>query len=210
MAAALSDFLPDVLAHTPQCPSITAERELLKAAIEFCRKSGAWYEDLDTFEAEVGKSTYDVFPPAGQAQIVRLREITIDGDRIDNTDEERLNRLSRNWRADTGEPDRWYQPSRTKLSLYPTPDAVHTVGGVVALMPTMKATRVPDFLFEEWSEGLAAGAVQRLVMMPGKAWSNPNLAASFNKEFRRAISRARIQALRGRSGKPMTVFQRPF
>lgn len=111
---------------------------------------------------------------------------------------------------DVGDPRAFFMLTPSKMQLYPVPN--RTLGRVLyaycTLIPTAGAIILPDIAFTHHLDGLMAGAFQRLYGMPKKPWSDKELAASYNKKFRREILLARDFANRG-YGSADTPFRFP-
>lgn len=61
----------------------------------------------------------------------------------------------------------------------------------LVLIPSRKFTELPAEETERWFEYIRAGALHRLMMVPGKAWSNLEVAAYYRSVFEAGITRAR-------------------
>lgn len=67
-----------------------------------------------------------------------------------------------------------------------------------ALIPEHKHDGLPIQLLNDWSEGIIGGALDILLRIPRKPWTDPNMADGFKKDYNIAVSRARAAALSGR------------
>lgn len=165
----ISDFLPDVLPHVPGCPRRVVINELTKTIRRFCRDTHAWVEEIERFTA-TEFDTYEVFLDADRELVAITSVEDSDGQpiRYDFDIEEMLVTL--------------LDPAKGKLVI---------VKG--ALQPDETATQVIDWLVTRYREGIAAGALERLVRMKSVEWSDPNMAPVYNAEFRRIVGEARAR-----------------
>lgn len=67
----------------------------------------------------------------------------------------------------------------------------------VALSVTQRSLECPMFIFDRYYDGIVSGAVAMLQLMPGKAWSEPNMAAAHAQLFEQVIKQATIDADHG-------------
>lgn len=61
----------------------------------------------------------------------------------------------------------------------------------LTLIPTDCSMVIPDSVAGPFGRGIADGAVATALFMPGKAWTNPNLAQRYEVSFNRAVMAAR-------------------
>lgn len=71
----------------------------------------------------------------------------------------------------------------------------------IALSVTQRSLECPMFVFDRYYDGIISGAVSILQLMPGKAWSEPNMAAAHAQIFDEVVKQATIDADNG-FGKP--------
>jgi hypothetical protein len=80
----------------------------------------------------------------------------------------------------------------TKYGFSPHPTASkYTFEGVGVLKPSLSATGVEDFIFETHGRSIACGAIWRLTIIPGKEWSNPEVAMYYKTEFYKHMDAAK-------------------
>jgi hypothetical protein len=53
----------------------------------------------------------------------------------------------------------------------------------VAFKPLTTVTTIEDVFYQEWHGVIAAGTKARLMLMPKKVWSNPQLGAVFQGQY---------------------------
>ena len=85
--------------------------------------------------------------------------------------------------------------------------ATFTVKGLsvwVALKPTLDATTIEDFIYEDYLEVIADGARGMLFGMAGQQWANGELATYYTKRYQayrnRAANRKRLGLTKAASG----------
>lgn len=95
-----------------------------------------------------------------------------------------LDKSDRDWRI-SGTNYYFYCPDTATVALSWDPAAAVPNGLVIkaALKPTTTATTVPDVLFNDWRMAIEDGAVGRLMLIPGKDWTNEQSAAIYLARF---------------------------
>ncbi|RNM07940.1 hypothetical protein EF878_05440 [Dickeya undicola] len=84
--------------------------------------------------------------------------------------------------------------------------AYNSISVLFAVEPRRDADEVPDALADDYTDAIAAGALEDLYLMPGKPWSDPQQAAYFRATFTDGYRRAYRDAL---DNSPVTGFQNP-
>lgn len=86
---------------------------------------------------------------------------------------------------------------RTNFMVSPPALTPMLYGCTVALQPTQTAVGVPDFVFSDFVEDIAAGALARLLSIPDKAWTDTSLAQAKRNFFEGRVSIAAAKASKG-------------
>lgn len=174
----LSNLYSDVKLHVPLSPDILLARALNDAARQFCARALCWEEDLDPIIPVAGQTTYDLDLPGG-AVLVKVYGLSGVGV------------------VDLVEKTVMFDEVPTE-----------TVTLRVALQPSRTATTIPDVVGERFGEAIAAGAIARMLIMPGKEWTNPQMAAYHMGVYEAGVSDALVRRARGNSDHSLTV--RPY
>lgn len=213
--ATLSNFYPYVLPEVPGCPEISVDVALRSSLIEFCEKSLVIQRDHDPLTVVAGVVDYDFEPPTGSLVIKVMKAwykseelIPLAPDEVE--DAELYNRSFSDANTAGSQPRYILQKDERTFSLYPIPDA-NVANGLtmrVAYKPTRTASSFEDVLFEDYAEVIAAGAKARLMMSPGKTYTNPQLAVAMMDMFGRGVNTARSRAGRGHVRSDLSVQMR--
>ncbi len=116
-----------------------------------------------------------------------------------------------NWRTDVNLPTRWYMYDDATVGLVMPP----STGGVgalrinAALKPTRASTTFPTQIYERYIETIAHGAKARIMLIPGKAYTDLKVGAWHRDEFDKGVGEARVIIARGATRAPLrthTVF----
>lgn len=192
-------WLPDLLPHVPGCPVIVAEHELRRAAQAFFQQTRAWQVILPAVTVDADQFEVDVTPVDTTLDLVRVESATYDGRPLGKQTSDVLDaEFTDDWTAHTGTPSDYVQMTPNVLRLYPVPVADATTGVVVraAVAPGDTSAGLPDDLASRFWDEMHAGAKARLMLYPGKPWTNPELAAVYGQAFSNMVSTATATAAR--------------
>lgn len=194
MAALLTTFYPQILSVLPKCPKVLVREMILMAATELCEKALIWREIQTAYSIVSGTRDYTYTAPAG-ARVFKCMSAELDGVPVDWETPENLDLWFPGWRlpastVQTGGTFALTQISTTAFMLVPKPSANGTLILDVAYSPLKTATSLPDFLYQDYYEAIAAGAKARLQIMNDKPWTELTQAAVNAKLFSDALIEA--------------------
>ena len=175
---AYSAFLPEVLPRAPATPDVVAINAVRNAAIEFCERSLVWVEQQDPADVTASSFPLDLSAPTG-ARVGVVLSAKVDGTVVPAKGMSDIDDTYRAWEGVQGAPFAYYQPTPDTLQLVLLPETTVALALRVAYVPTRASTGVETFIYENYLEGIAAGALYRLT---GEA---PYLAA-FESSVRKA------------------------
>lgn len=187
------DMLNDVLPDVPGCTNEMAINALRNAAIELYTKSWIYTQACDEQQTVIGQADYDLdtFTNYRNVGIVYAQFNDAALIPIGITS---LNRSNLRWQDDIGTPTNYYSDDYTAIRLYRIPDLVGTLNSRVALTPTKTSTGIENFIYDLYSEALAAGAKARLMLIPSKPFTDPNTSREYRMQFSAAITDAKWRA----------------
>jgi len=210
MANAWDDFVSLVAVDVPGCPPLSI-REALKHSVDsFCERTGYWATTLDPISLVSGLRDYDLVPPL-DSRIITILSASYNGLKLSPYTDTDLDFGVSGWTvAPQGMPLSYQlvqDDDAQMLRLYPTPandeDDVLTVRG--SLKPTSDAGTFPAWFFEDWRSALASGALSQLCAVPGKTWSNSELAVYHGGLFNQAVTKAVARLATGGTNKTLTA-----
>lgn len=177
----LSSFLPEIMLAAPGLADVVAESYVRNAAITFCNLTKCITETLDAETVAAGDYEYDVVP-GGSEELVEVLNVYVDGRPIDPISEQELRRGYGAWRDKSGHPSH-YKADTEVLRLFPIPTTAVSVEAEIVKRPTTTTTHLADALYKEWREAIAAGAMSKILMIPGQTFTNPQMAAVYGVMF---------------------------
>ena len=195
-------FYEYVFPSVQGCPTSIVKHALRSACIDFCARTLIWKQDSILNDVSAGQSLYTFAPPTGAKVVTPYRVAIKDADsgkdkELTAYSLETLESFSANWREETADyPDKYVliTDDTIKLIGIPTKDIPESLSAGVALKPTRDAEDCPSFLYEDWAETIAAGALAKLHASKEKVWAIPELVSYYTKLYRDGISRARSKA----------------
>lgn len=180
----------------PDCPGLSLDfalHHIRNAAIDFCTRTWVWrYADTGTMVATT--ATYAIASPAG-SEVTGVLWVKAQNDV--NGDEETIGKAT--YRqvihapAQAGAPYAYTLQRYDDITFYPTPDDTYDYSIWVALRPTSTATDIDSDVFVKYRDGIAHGALARLLAMGNKPWSDPAGSTVHATEYMRAIRNAKIE-----------------
>lgn len=190
--------LPDV----PGCPLNVVNSTILSTIIDFCEKSLLWKHEADPTTIRAGYARYTFAPEAG-SRVVEPVYVSLKQKPLLATSLAQLDDTTPGWRErQDKEPGAYYMDTEDSIRLVgiPSEDMEDALEVHVALKPERSAKEVPDFIYEDWAEIIAHGALAKLHAMSSRTWADPNVVNFHYRKYRRGLSRARSKALRSRQG----------
>ena len=212
MATDYEDYIPYILPEVIACPSPSIMDAVRSAAIEFCEQTHLWRNTSEATDITEGVSEYSFTPPDG-AKVVTVVYAEISSTQLVATSVTTLDEQYSGWRTLTESvPSRFFVKEEGIITLVGEPSEDITGGLIVdvILKPSRASTSAPDFLFEDWVEVIAEGALARLQGVPGKLWSDRREADRHRSSFERGMIRAKTRALKGGTNAPLEIKPRSF
>jgi hypothetical protein len=187
------DMLNDVLPDVPGCTNEMAINALRNAAIELYTKSWIYSQDCDSQKTVKGQAEYDLDTFTNYKNI-GVVSAQFDDSALIPIGVTSLNRSNLRWQDDIGTPTNYFTNDYTTVRLYRIPDLIGTLNSTVALAPTKTSTGIENFIYDLYSEPLAAGAKARLMLVPSKPFTDPNTSREYRMQFSAAITDAKWRA----------------
>lgn len=191
------------------CPQPVAVNAIRNSVIEFLTKTLLLEQTVEVV-LEPGAARCEIDAEAGTTVTRYLRGYrNVRGNPVAATTPSALDDRSPNWRDEVGEPVHAFIDS-SSLIVHPVPVDAGVLYADFAYTLARSATRVADEILDGWAETIAAGALKRLLIMPGTSWLSPELAVYYGNQFAIGIDEARIIKIKGASSESMRVAPRAF
>lgn len=158
-------FVTTVLRDVPGCPNSLIKEEVLSSAIEFCEKSGIYTTKLEESVYKDDESLTITMPT--DTCLVEINKIVVG-------------------EVTTYEIDN----DGTTIDFDGEANLDYDMNVYVSMKPLRSATALPDILYNNWYQSIAAGAKAKLMFMPEKPWTNPQLASVHASIFDTGVKEA--------------------
>lgn len=174
-ASDIRRLMDNARVHLPGALDDNIQLELFNALREFLKDTNLWREDIP-FASRIGIRTYYI-GQTGNAAIERLMWVTDEG--------------GRSVAATMAIPG--------EVTLGFSPDQAARYVATVALTisdPTTKDgyPNVPAWITNKYGDGILEGVLSRMMAQPAKPWFSERLAIYHARQFRVAVSSARVDA----------------
>ena len=199
----------------PGCPQPIILQYIRDSAIEACERTLAWRYEQPAIRLTPGVYEYPYTNPTG-TEVHAFLTANVNGERIDPVTLEQLSIAYPDWpstdvnkRAD---PRLICQLDPDNFVLAPIPDASknYDLKMIVALKPLRDASGMDKSVFDDLENVIMHGALQHLLVLPDKNWSDRELATYHAKQYLFKITERRARANLGAARASMTVQMRPF
>jgi hypothetical protein len=216
MATAYDDFLSRVLPEVPGCPELAAIQALQDTTIEFCERSLIHQVDHDPISVVAKIADYDLESPVSKTRVTKVMKAFFKGNELIPAAPDQVrdptiyNQRIGGTQTNHSDPRFFIQKDSASISLMPIPaeSLASALTLRVALVPLRSATTCEDFLFEQWAEVIASGAVARLLVDSNRPYSNPRVAGIHQARFVSGINDAKQKANRGYNRSNLSVQMR--
>lgn len=178
------------------CPQSMVILAIKNSCIEFCEKTHIWKQEGIVNDVIENIARYGFVPPR-DAKVVTPYRVAINGKELVPTDLKVLEESAPRWRdIKSTVPYTYFLDTDDTIRLIgvPTETIPDSLEAGVVLKPTRESRGCPAFLYQDWAEPIAAGALSKLMAMKGKIWAQEALVGFYDRQFRAGISRARSKA----------------
>lgn len=214
---ALSYFKKYVAPDVMPCPDVIVERELVSTIMDFCKQTHVITKDfeVDLTDADidddlVNSIDVDIREFMSDYRPVALVRLNVDGVDYDLEYKELVNDITY-WDSIKDDNVKYfYFVDANTIRIYDMDSGDDNLFIRLAVKPKRDVTAVDEVLFDDHIETIAAGAKYRILAMPGKAWTNTGAANTYYREYRRGLTKARVNFDKGYTRQPGNVYPRSF
>lgn len=199
----------------PGCPQPIIEQHVRDVAIEACERTLAWRYEQPNTPLTPGVFEYPYNNPL-QTEVHAFMTASVNGNPLEPVTLEQLYNRLPNW-PDL-DPDQQTTPryicqlDPDNFVIAPSPDALtaYTLKMIVVLKPLRTATGMDKSVFDDLENVIMHGALQHLLVMPNKNWSDRELATYHAKQYLSKLTERRARANLGAARASMSVQMRPL
>lgn len=210
MAKRFDSLVNRLSPSVPGCPQPVIEQYVRDAAIEACEKTLAYRYVQPKIPLTSGVYDYPYDPPTG-TEVHAFLSAAIDGTRLSPLTLEELQDKFPKWpdfvSADYNIPRYIAQLDADTFVVAPTPDSAKTyeLRMVTALKPLRTSVDMESTTFDELENIIVHQALQNLLILPERTWSDRELAAFHAKQFLHKAAERRARANLGAARNSLRV-----
>ena len=209
------DIVNRLSPSVPGCPTPVVEQYVRDAAIEACERTLAWRYEQPAIRLVPGAYDYAYDTP-DDAEVHAFITATINGKQLTPVTIEQLYDLYPTWPNQSSneyaEPRYITQLDPDNFSVAPLPDSTqnYDVRMIVCLKPLRTATKMDKKFLDELENVIMHGALQHLLVLPDRTWSDRELASYHAKQFAFKLSERRARTNIGASKSSVRVQAQKF
>lgn len=212
----ISEIIDEVVAEVPGCPVYTVRKQVIWAAIEFCRETNV--SVYTEYEIDIDADCEVIQLPCPSASVRVWQPLWIKTARAGNSTLHPLNRRrlaerGANWQGLEGDwPLSYVRLNKDRIQLIPMPKNDHEAALTIhcSYLPAREATRLDEVLIEEYGDAIINGALYRLLRMSKQAWHDAVESRERRDWFSMAMSDAKALAIKDFQSGEQTVIMRPM
>jgi hypothetical protein len=178
--------LPYVVPYVIGAPPELILHHIRMAAIELCNWSGIIH-DINKYDLQKGVQDYQLITDCNY-NIIRIKRVTVD---------ERWDYTPVTAKLPAGIGAYLYQmtsPTMIHLRRPPNKDDPQGLEVEAIVAPKQDSCVLDNYLYEQWVQGIAYGAISTLIALPNTNWYNPKEADRYELKFRKEKVRCRAEA----------------
>jgi len=210
-----SDLVNRVAPNAPGCPQPVLITFIRTAAIDACERTLAWRFEQPAVRLTPAVENYPYEPVSG-AEVHAIITASINGVNAPSITLESAHRLypkyPDNSTAELGTPKYivHVDPDTFWVARLPNSSPTYDVVMFLALKPLPSATGMDTSVMDELETVIFHGALQNLLTMPERTWSDKELAAYHAKQFAFRISERRARVNVGAGRAVLTAYAPPL
>lgn len=187
------NMLDDVMPELMGCTVDLAVNALRNASIELYQKSWIYTQTHDPVSLIPGIAEYDLDTFTNQ-RIIGVTSAYVGEKPIVPLAAAMLSKTNRKWESEVGIVEGYLLTDSNIVRVYRIPQVREALNMTVVLAPTKASTAIETYIYDLYSEGIAAGAKARLMAMPSKPFSNMSASMMYRAEFSAILIDAKWRA----------------
>ena len=199
----------------PGCPTPIIEQYVRDTAIETCERTLAWRYEQPRIRLVTGVHDYAYECPT-QSEVHAFITATVNDEMLTPVTLDKMYHLYPRWpnqpTTSRAKPKYITHLDADHFSVAPIPDSTESydVRMIVCLKPLRTATEMDKTVLDELENVIMHGALQHLLVLPDRSWSDRELASYHAKQFVFKLQERRARANLGAGRASMRVQGQPF
>lgn len=190
---------PKLAPVVPGCPEPTLVQFIRDAAIDACERTLAWRYEHAAIQLTAGVYEYEYGTPS-YTEVCGIIHAAVNGVAVPLMVQEDIHRIYPDWpSSDTTKRSTpaymgQFDPDHFVVAPVPDGSTTYNMKLFLALRPTPDATGMDETVLDELEAVITHGALQNLLLLPNKSWTNEQLAVYHAKQYTYKISARRAKA----------------
>jgi hypothetical protein len=212
---AFREIVTRLAPSVPGAPNVVVEQYVRDAAIEACERTLAWRYEQPQIRLNPGGHDYAYDPP-DFSEVHAILTATVNGEKLAPISLEQLHDVYPKWpyvsSNEHATPRYITSIDPDNFAVAPVPDAnvIYDVRMIVALKPLRTAEEMDKTALDDLENVIMHGALQHLLVLPDRTWSDRELASYHAKQFAYKLSERRARANLGTGRGSMRVQNQRF
>lgn len=210
-----SEIVTRLAPSVPGAPNVIVEQYVRDAAIEACERTLAWRYEQPPVRLNQGGHDYFYDPPT-DSEVHAIITATVNGNKMRPVSLDHMHDIYPKWpyggANEEAEPQFITTIDADHFAVAPIPDGGtnYDVRMIVALKPLRTATEMDKTALDDLENVIMHGALQHLLVLPERTWSDRELASYHSKQFAYKLSERRARANLGAGRGSMRVQNQRF
>ena len=202
-------FVPEIAPSVLGCPEPLIKEAIVASVRDFCEQSQFWRERPSAVTVTDASFPYSIPAPA-HGEFNRVLSLHCGTAKLVPTSYDDLDAVPE-WDTHTGDPAAFLITHDDRLVLYPRLAGEKDMRMTVVYTAARGATVVEEVLYKRWRDAIVSGALAKLMAMPDKGWSKPDMVGLHGSRFANGVQEARVEAdTSNRAKGSMSVSPRPL
>ena len=210
-----TDIVTRLAPSVPGCPNPVIEQYVREATIEACERTLAWRYEQPRIRLTTGAAQYPYESP-DDAEVHAFITATCNGEQLTPVSMEQLYDLYPKWpnqdSTEFAKPRYITQIDPDHFMVAPQPDSLITydVRMITCLKPLRTSTKMNRSVLDDLETLIMHGALQHLLVLPDRTWSDRELASYHARQFAFKSSERRARTNLGASRASLRVQMQKF
>lgn len=192
-----TEFYDEVMPSIPGATPALVLNAIRNAAINFCEQTKVWVIDNDPILSIANEPHYDLDSSSTYEPVILMCAWYDERKLIPKTPGD-LDVMYTNWPSRSGAPEYITQEKPSEIILVPYPSSSgSSITAKIAVKPKSTSTGIEKWIGEKYLEGIAHGALAKMMAMPSKPWSDGATSLYHKDLFDNAVAAARLDAGKG-------------
>jgi len=205
-----SEIVTRLAPSVPGAPNVVVEQYVRDAAIQACERTLAWRYEQPAIRLTQGIHDYPYEPP-NFSEVHAIITATVNGNKMKPVSLDQLHDIYPKWpfgsSDEEAEPRYISTVDVDNFAVAPIPDGDtdYDVRMIIACKPLRTAIEMEESVLDDLENVIMHGALQHLLVLPERSWSDRELASYHAKQFAFQISERRARANLGTGRGSMRV-----